>query len=265
MQAMTTLYAAWSASPVPPLPSTPRLLEQPGRPADLHVRALDASGHMILVSFSLGRLTALNRSELHVARLANAGFSNAGIARERQTSTHTVARQMSSLLGKLGVGSRLGLATIPELAAWSPSSHSGTGEGAELDALLSANGHEVEPQQVTRIWREIASGQWSSIAGVDAGGMRHTTMRRDSGQRVDWLALSRVQWEVLAFVAGGLPQKVIAMKRGLAPSTVSSALAAAGKRLGFASQAQLLRAYCAAIRSDVEIGVPHSSGTGTCP
>ncbi len=100
---------------------------------------------------------------------------------------------------------------------------------------------------MTRIWREIASGRCSSIAGVDAGGMRHTTMRRDCGQPVDWLALSRLQREVLAFVAGGLPQKVIAMKLGLAPSTVSSVLAAARKRLGFASQAQLLRAYCAAL------------------
>jgi DNA-binding NarL/FixJ family response regulator len=247
MQAMTTFYDTWAASTVPSPASTLRLLPQPGWPADLYMRAIDASGHVILVSFSLGRLTALSRSELEVARWADAGLSNAEIARERQTSPHTVARQMSSLLRKLGVGSRLGLATVPELIAWAPPSHSGAGEGVALDALLSATGPEVEPSQVVRVWREIASGRWSLVTGVDAGGMRHATMRRDSAEPVDWLPLSRRHRDVLASVADGFPRKVIAMKLGLSPAAVSSALATARRQVGFASLGQLLRAYCAAV------------------
>ena len=248
MQAMRTLFDAWAMTPVPPPPSTPRLLPQPGWPADLRIRTIGQDEHVILVSFSLGPLTGLTRAELEVARLASAGRANALIARERRTSVRTVARQMSSVMWKLGIASRLGLATIAELSAWSPMG-SGNGGllGTPMHSLLSARGTEVEQRRVTRIWREIASGRWATLAGVDAHGMRHATMIRDSAKPVDWLVLSRLHWDVLALIAGGFAQKVIAMKLGLAPSTVSSALATARRRLGFGSLDQLLRAYCAAL------------------
>jgi DNA-binding NarL/FixJ family response regulator len=50
---------------------------------------------------------------------------------------------------------------------------------------------------------------------------------------------------VLALLADGLPLKTIAIKLGLASSTVSSAMALARRRLGFASLIQVVRAYCA--------------------
>ena len=55
-------------------------------------------------------------SELHVARLAAAGLSNADIARMRGTSSRTVANQMASVLRQLSVASRRALATLKELA-----------------------------------------------------------------------------------------------------------------------------------------------------
>jgi FixJ family two-component response regulator len=51
---------------------------------------------------------------------------------------------------------------------------------------------------------------------------------------------------VLANVADGFPQKVIAMKLGMAPSTVSATLDGARRRLGFDAIHRLVRAYCAA-------------------
>jgi DNA-binding CsgD family transcriptional regulator len=98
---------------------------------------------------------------------------------------------------------------------------------------------------VGRIWREVAAGQWVTLTGVDAGGLRHAVMRRDSTRLLDWSLLSKVQRDVLTLTANDLPQKVIAMKLGLAPSTVSGALQIACKRLGFRSLGQLIRAYCA--------------------
>jgi DNA-binding CsgD family transcriptional regulator len=59
----------------------------------------------------------LTAAELDVARCASAGMSNGAIARLRRTSIRTVANQIASILGKLGVGSRTELATIPELLA----------------------------------------------------------------------------------------------------------------------------------------------------
>jgi DNA-binding CsgD family transcriptional regulator len=243
MQAVADLHAAWERAP---LPSSFRALPPPGQPADLYMRGLDQLGQVVLVSFSLGRLMALARAELEIARWASAGYSNGAIARERQTAIHTVARQMHSLIRKLGVGSRLALATIPELSAWSPPGSGIPAAGrAPAHSRLSGRGREVGPDEVGRFWREIAAGQWITLAGVDSCGMRHTVMSCDSAKAVNWQALSPMQRDVLALVADGSPQKVIAMKLGLAPSTVSGSLQGARKRLAFASLSQLLRAYCA--------------------
>jgi DNA-binding NarL/FixJ family response regulator len=246
MQSMTAFYADRPAVSVPPSPSAPRLVPQPGWPIDLRMRTLGQGEGIILVSFALGRLTTLTRAELEVARLANAGHSNGLIARARGTSRYTVARQMSNVLLKLGIGARLGLATIAELSAWSPSgSGNRVHQGTPADSLLTANGPEVESREVTRIWRDIASGHWTTLAGADADGMRRAVMSRDSAGPIHWRMLSRVHREVLELVAGGFAQKAIAMKLGLAPTTVSAMLAAARRRLGFGSLGQLLRAYCA--------------------
>jgi DNA-binding CsgD family transcriptional regulator len=189
---------------------------------------------------------ALARAELEIARWASAGYSNGAIARERQTAIHTVARQVHAVVGKLGVGSRLGLATIPELCAWLPL-RTGTPAADRVPAhsRLSGRGREVGPDEVGRFWREIAAGQWRTLAGVDACGMRHAVMSCDCAKAVDWQVLSPMQRDVLALVAGGAPQKVIALKLGMAPSTVSGALQRARKQLAFSSLGQLLRSYCA--------------------
>jgi DNA-binding CsgD family transcriptional regulator len=242
MYAMSDLHAAREPTSLPsPLWALPPL----GQPADLYMRALDPRGHVILVSFSLGRLLLLTRAELDVVRWAHAGHSNGVIARERQTAIHTVARQMSEAMRKLGVGARLRLAMIPELSAWSPS-ESGTRVGGVLaHTPLSGNGREVEPHEVAAVWREIAADQWSTLTGVDAGGLRHAVMSRGSVRPVDWRLLTKSQRDVLELTANGFPQKVIAVKLGLAPSTLSGALQRAQKRLGVGSLGQLLRAYCA--------------------
>jgi|SRR5580658_3221615 DNA-binding NarL/FixJ family response regulator len=84
-------------------------------PAQLRMRTVDSRRKLIIVTFSLERVAALSPAELEVARLAHSGLSNHRIASLRKTSTHTVARQMAGVLKKLHVGSRLALATIPEV------------------------------------------------------------------------------------------------------------------------------------------------------
>jgi DNA-binding CsgD family transcriptional regulator len=235
----TTLGAA---SP----PSSGRLRPGPGQPGDLHVYTHEVYPNLIVVSFPLGVVSSLSRAEREVARWAGSGHSNADIARRRQTSRHTVARQMVSVKSKLGIDARLGLATIPELCAWSPTSSGPCVPEDSPDlSFLWAKGPEVEAPERVRIWREIVAGGWSMLAGVDAAGTRHAVMSRVSVNPVDWLSLSKLQGAVLALLACGDALKVVAMKLGLAPSTVSSALGSACRRLGFASSSHLLRAYCA--------------------
>jgi len=144
MQAMTELQPAWERTP---RPTTLRTLTLPDRPADLYMRALDTHPRVVLVSFSLGRLTALTRAELEVARWAHAGHSNGVIARQRHTSTYTVARQMAAAMRKLGISARWCLATIPELSAFStPGSEHRAAGGVPARPLLPVGGLEIEPQ-----------------------------------------------------------------------------------------------------------------------
>jgi DNA-binding CsgD family transcriptional regulator len=154
---------------------------------------------------------------------------------------------MAAVMGKLGIGGRLWLATIPELSAWSPPGLGIRAPGsAPLDSLLSGRGRDVDPQDVARTWREIAAGHWSTLTGIDTGGLRHAVMTRDDSTRShDWRMLSTTHRSVLVLMAEGFPQKAIALKLRMPPSTVSAALDSARRRLGFDSLNQLVRAYCA--------------------
>jgi DNA-binding NarL/FixJ family response regulator len=246
---MTTIHAAWSSAPSPSPPPAARLFSPPAWPAHLHMRTLDHSRDVVRVGFSLGRVTVLSPCELEVARWANRGRSNPAIASLRQTSIHTVARQMANIISKLRIGSRLDLATIPELNAWAPPRFripSNGSDGRTADSWLSEDGLRIDLKEIARIWREIAMGQWSALASVDVGSVSYVAMRRVSCKTVDWAWLNARQRDVLGLVARGFAQKVIAMKLEMAPSTVSLHLQSARRRLGFASFAQLVRAYCAA-------------------
>jgi DNA-binding CsgD family transcriptional regulator len=154
---------------------------------------------------------------------------------------------MSSILSKLDIGGRLDLATMPELLPWSPPRlRIHASQGLPLDSLLLDEGPAIDLPEIRWIWCAMALGHCHTLAVADAGSTGHVAIRCVSGGPVDWRALSERERDVLALVASGFAQKVIAMHLGLAPATVSSALDSARKRLGFASHAQLVRAYCGA-------------------
>lgn len=236
-----------AASDSPSLPVLARRLLSPSSaPAHLRMDRLGVDSRLVRVSFSLGRLRALSPCELEVARWANEGHPNPAIASLRQTSIHTVARHMANLLAKLHIGARLDLATIPELNAWAPPRLQIPANDGAGNAWLSAKGLAVDPQEVASIWCEMAAGQWVALSSIDTAALTHVMLRRVSGAPVAWAALQTRERDVLDLVARRFAQKVIAIKLGLAPSTVSAALRSARSRLGFTSFGRLVRAYCAA-------------------
>ena len=246
MQGMPNLYSAWVRTAVPALtginPPTPRAW-----PADLRMCASEGDEQVVLVSFSLGRLTELTRAELAVARWAGTGLCNASIASVRRTSTCTVALQMASVQSKLRIGARLELATMAELIPWSPPRlRIQVPPGLRLDSLLLDEGPAIDPCEMRRLWCAMASGHCQTVAAADTGATGHVAIRRPRSAPIDWQVLSERERDVLDLMAEGFAQKFIAMKLGLAPTTVSSAVDSARKRLGFASCIRLLRAYSGA-------------------
>jgi DNA-binding NarL/FixJ family response regulator len=98
-------------------------------------------------------------------------------------------------------------------------------------------------EQAETIWREIALGYWQVLAAVDAGGTRHVAIVPAASRPViDWSLLTERERLVLALVARGLSQKIIAPNLGLSRSAISAAFQAAKERLGFRSANALVRA-----------------------
>jgi DNA-binding CsgD family transcriptional regulator len=122
------------------------------------------------------------------------------------------------------------------VTSWSPSA-------APSDSPLFAPGAPVAQAEADTIWRELASGRWQVLAAIDANGRRHLAIVPAAPKpAIHWRALGARQRYVLALVARGYAQKVIAMKLGMAASTVSAAFQSARRRLGFPSPSDLVRA-----------------------
>jgi len=263
VQAMTMLYSAWASAPIPP----PAIRFLPPRElprtcgCERWIGILRPSKSV----FSLGRLSALTPCELEVARWANAGHSNAAIASLRQTSIHTVARQIASVYSKLGVGARVGLATIAELYAWSPP---GLGlpesEAERMSSWPSADGVEIDP---FGRGADLGRARFGLLEARRLGRYRRDESRSRAprlreGRRLD--TPQRAAARRRRAVGPRLPQKVVAIRLGLAPSTVSSVLASAKRRFGFASLSQLVRAYGGSWGTDDTLARMWIEGRSSC-
>jgi len=83
------------------------------RPDPLRLVRFEAGGQRfaaLVVDMQEELPTPLTRAEREVALLVREGLSNAQIASARGTSVHTVANQISAIMRKLGVGSRVEIA-----------------------------------------------------------------------------------------------------------------------------------------------------------
>lgn len=78
----------------------------------LDARLLDPETKLAI---SLSRCACLTPAELDVARSVAAGWPSRAIADARHVSVRTVANQVANIFRKVRVGSRVELATLPEL------------------------------------------------------------------------------------------------------------------------------------------------------
>jgi DNA-binding NarL/FixJ family response regulator len=122
-----------------------------------------------------------------------------------------------------------------------------TPSSPHVASLLQGGGVPMAPDDTARIWRELALGEWQVLAARDAEGTRRVVIAPLPKRSIPWEELTCRERRVVGVAAQGASQKIIAAELGLKASAVSEALRTARTRLGFATVAQLLRAYDAAV------------------
>ncbi|HJL18467.1 MAG TPA: helix-turn-helix transcriptional regulator [Sandaracinaceae bacterium LLY-WYZ-13_1] len=105
----------------------------------------------------------------------------------------------------------------------------------------------ADPDGALEQWRALVAGRWSLVDRFDSDGRRFLVARRNDPEVVGPTDLSARERQVLAYAAQGHPNKYIAYVLGLAPSTVSTHLRRAMRRLGARTRGDL-----AAILAPVE-------------
>jgi DNA-binding NarL/FixJ family response regulator len=98
-----------------------------------------------------------------------------------------------------------------------------------------------DPTRALALWRCLVDGQWSLVDRVDQDGRRFLLARRNAPVVDEPRSLSPRERQVLALLALGHSEKLVAYELGLAPSTVSLLARSASQKLGLTSRTDLMR------------------------
>jgi DNA-binding CsgD family transcriptional regulator len=97
-----------------------------------------------------------------------------------------------------------------------------------------------DPQRAVELWQAMVAGRWSLVDHFDSDGRRYVLAHRnDARVPEDARGLTLRERQVLAHVALGQSNKVIAYELGLSKSTIAGHLARARKKLHLPSMAAL--------------------------
>jgi DNA-binding NarL/FixJ family response regulator len=108
-------------------------------------------------------------------------------------------------------------------------------------ALERARGplRRSNPEQAVRIWQALVAGRWSLLDHFDSDGRRFVVAHRNDAEVPDARGLTHRECQVLAHLALGRSNKMIAYELGLSTSTVAGHLASARAKLRLPSAAAL--------------------------
>jgi DNA-binding CsgD family transcriptional regulator len=101
----------------------------------------------------------------------------------------------------------------------------------------------TDPDEATRLWKGLVDGRWSLVDHVDHDDKRFILVRRNEPNIRDPKALAPRERHVAALAAHGFSNKHIAYQLGISPTTVSSHLAAALRKLKLASRRELVQTF----------------------
>jgi DNA-binding CsgD family transcriptional regulator len=101
-----------------------------------------------------------------------------------------------------------------------------------------------DPEAAVSSWKGLVEARWSLLDHFETGGKRYVIARYNEAAASHTLSqLSAREQQVVAFVALGHANKVIAYELGLSPSTVGVLITRASRKLGVRSRSELASAY----------------------
>lgn len=106
----------------------------------------------------------------------------------------------------------------------------------EIDRARSVR---TDPERALSIWKGLVAGRWSLVDRFDSDGRRYVIARRNDPEVDGPTALTARERQVLAYAAQGHSNDHIAYALGLSPSTISTHLSRAMRRLGIRQIADL--------------------------
>lgn len=112
-----------------------------------------------------------------------------------------------------------------------------------MDHARTQNGR-ADAARALREWNALVAGRWSLLDSFESDGRRYLVARRNDPRVGFPRGLSQRERQVAAYAARGHSNKFIAYALGLAPSTVSSHLSAAMRRLGARDRGELAALLC---------------------
>jgi DNA-binding CsgD family transcriptional regulator len=107
-------------------------------------------------------------------------------------------------------------------------------------ARASASGRDHD---ALRSWRALVNGEWSLVDSFESDGRRYVIARKNPPRVRDPRGLSEREACVAAYVAQGLPNKLVAYQLGVTESTVSSQLTTTMRKLGLESRVELAQHF----------------------
>ena len=99
----------------------------------------------------------------------------------------------------------------------------------------------TDPENAVRIWEGLAEARWSLVDQFESDGRRFVVARRNDVRLAGARVLTTRERHVAAYAAIGHPNKYIAYALGVTASTVATHLAAAKRKLGIRTRAELAR------------------------
>ncbi len=102
-----------------------------------------------------------------------------------------------------------------------------------------------DSQQALETWTALVEGRWSLVDHFDTDGRRFVVVRRNDPRVPDPRRLTLRERQVVAYVALGRSNKMVAYEMGLSQSTIADHLGSALRKLGLKTRGELVRVLSA--------------------